>query len=132
MVLTEPSEEGEADPFQDETVIAAARCLPMWSDGAAPFVPSEEIAAAKGLQAECMAQLQGFETAVEEDLQQLKGELKCNPAEVQGGPLGPTQGRREAGWVHGSAPELPERMPKEALQLRWGMLSCFQPMMLSG
>lgn len=101
----EPAEEGEADPFQDETVIAAARCLPMWSQGAAPFVPSEEIAAAKGLQGECLAQLQAFETGVEEDIQQLKGEWCCLTTWGQAVPR-PNTRMSSGSHVHDPAPGL--------------------------
>ena len=51
----------------DGAVIAAARTLPMWSEGDIPPIPSLEINAAKALQEECQQILAEYSTTSEQD-----------------------------------------------------------------
>ncbi|KVH89407.1 Rubisco LS methyltransferase, substrate-binding domain-containing protein [Cynara cardunculus var. scolymus] len=57
----------EGDNFVDGAVIAAARTLPMWSEGDLPPVPSLEIKSAKALQEECQEMLAEYSTTSEQD-----------------------------------------------------------------
>lgn len=50
-------------------VIAAARTLPMWSDGDMPPIPSMERKAARELQEECHQMLAEFSTTSRQDQQ---------------------------------------------------------------
>ncbi|CAM6094608.1 unnamed protein product [Calypogeia fissa] len=51
----------------DGAVLAAARALPTWSEEDLPFLPSQEIKAARNLKQECKQLLQTFPTTLDED-----------------------------------------------------------------
>ncbi|OAY74081.1 Protein PLASTID TRANSCRIPTIONALLY ACTIVE 14, partial [Ananas comosus] len=60
---------GEDNSFMNGAVIAAARTLPMWSDGDMPPIPSMERKAARELQEECHQMLSEFSTTSRQDQQ---------------------------------------------------------------
>ncbi|CAI5475291.1 unnamed protein product [Closterium sp. Yama58-4] len=62
------------DPFVDGALVAALRCLPTWTNGDVPAVPSEELRAVRWLQQRCREQLGAFPTTVEEDEAVLESE----------------------------------------------------------
>ncbi|GJP49705.1 hypothetical protein CLOM_g8885 [Closterium sp. NIES-68] len=55
------------DPFVDGALVAALRCLPTWTNGDVPAVPSEELRAVRWLQQQCRQQLGAFPTTLQED-----------------------------------------------------------------
>ncbi|XP_052191142.1 protein PLASTID TRANSCRIPTIONALLY ACTIVE 14 isoform X2 [Diospyros lotus] len=59
----------DGESFVDGAVIAAARTLPIWSDGDVPPIPSAERRAVKELQEECQRMLAEFPTTAEHDQQ---------------------------------------------------------------
>nr|CAD1840318.1 unnamed protein product [Ananas comosus var. bracteatus] len=60
---------GEDNSFMNGAVIAAARTLPMWSDGDMPPIPSMERKAARELQEECHQMLAELSTTSRQDQQ---------------------------------------------------------------
>ncbi|KAI8524767.1 hypothetical protein RHMOL_Rhmol13G0174700 [Rhododendron molle] len=58
----------DAEGFIDGAVLAAARTLPTWSDGAVPPIPSAERKAVKELQEECRQRLTEFPTTADQDM----------------------------------------------------------------
>ncbi|KAL8170209.1 hypothetical protein V2J09_022013 [Rumex salicifolius] len=57
----------DGNSFVDGAVIAAARTLPTWSEGAVPPIPTIERKAAKELQEECQQMLRDFPTTLKQD-----------------------------------------------------------------
>ncbi|CAI5997076.1 unnamed protein product [Closterium sp. NIES-65] len=62
------------DPFVDGALVAALRCLPTWTNGDVPAVPSEELQAVRWLQQRCWEQLGAFPTTLQQD-EAVLGEL---------------------------------------------------------
>ncbi|CAI7787866.1 unnamed protein product, partial [Closterium sp. NIES-53] len=62
------------DPFVDGALVAALRCLPTWTNGDVPAVPSEELRAVRWLQQRCREKLGAFPTTLEQDEAVLESE----------------------------------------------------------
>ncbi|CAI5949132.1 unnamed protein product [Closterium sp. NIES-64] len=69
-----PAGDSPPDPFVDGALVAALRCLPTWTNGDVPAVPSEELQAVRWLQQRCWEQLGAFPTTLQQD-EAVLGEL---------------------------------------------------------